>query len=127
MMAILVVEDEPRVASFVMKGLRARGYEVAHAICGEEALARWTSEIDLILLDLGLPDIDGLEVLRRLRRAGGAPPVIILSARSSDEDWKTGMELGASDYVAKPFGLDDLTTRIGACLAKSRNRSKSEV
>jgi DNA-binding response OmpR family regulator len=114
---ILLVEDEERVASFVVKGLEAEGYAVEHVATGLEALARIRAdEPDLILLDLTLPDIDGLELLRRLREGGLATPVIILSARGDMDDHVQALEVGADDYLNKPFHFDELLDRLRARL-----------
>jgi DNA-binding response OmpR family regulator len=102
-MRVLVVEDEPRIASFLVKGLRTRGYDADHVRTGAEAFAR-TREGDayqLVLLDLGLPDMDGLEVLRRLRESGRSIPVIVLTSHAPDR--AKGLALGADDYFVKPL------------------------
>jgi DNA-binding response OmpR family regulator len=108
-MTLLIVEDEIRIAMFLVKGLRAHGYSVEHVTTGEEALARAGSvRFSLILLDLGLPDLDGLEVLRRLRENGNPTRVIILTARTGTSDRARSFELGAADFVVKPFSFYDL-------------------
>jgi DNA-binding response OmpR family regulator len=112
---ILLVEDEERVASFVVKGLEAEGYAVEHVATGTEALARIRAdEPDLIVLDLTLPDIEGLELLRRLREGGLAAPVIILTARGDLDDRVQALEIGADDYLNKPFHFDELLVRLRA-------------
>lgn len=113
MSRILVVEDEERIASFIAKGLKASGLTpvvvgdgasaLAHAVCGDA---------DLIVLDIGLPGMDGFEVLRRLREQGCHVPVIILTARDSAVDTIAGLEGGADDYMAKPFSFGELLARI---------------
>jgi DNA-binding response OmpR family regulator len=114
---ILLVEDEERVASFVVKGLEAHGYPVEHVTTGAEALARIRAdEPDLILLDLTLPDVDGLEILRRLREGGMVVPVIILTARGDVDDRVHGLDVGADDYLTKPFAFDELVARLRARL-----------
>ncbi|MFT4029394.1 MAG: response regulator transcription factor [Protaetiibacter sp.] len=114
---ILVAEDEARIASFIEKGLRAAGYGVETIADGADALALARSgEFDLLLLDLGLPGIDGLEVLRRLREGAHTIPVVILTARDSAADTVAGFEVGANDYVAKPFRFDELLARVRARL-----------
>lgn len=116
-MTILLVEDEERVASFVVKGLEAEGYAVEHVATGVEALARIRAdEPDLIVLDLTLPDIDGLELLRVLREGGLAVPVIILTARGDVDDHVQALEVGADDYLNKPFHFDELVARLRAHL-----------
>jgi DNA-binding response OmpR family regulator len=112
-MKVLVVEDEARIASFLIRGLRAQGYAVDHVATGEEALrgAR-DPELDLMILDLGLPDIDGTEVLRRLREQGSRLPILVLTARGEVADRVEGLDLGADDYLIKPFAFDELLARI---------------
>ena len=118
-MKLLVVEDEPRIASFLIRGLRAQGYAVEHVTTGEEALrgAR-EPDLDLMILDLGLPDIDGTEVLRRLRDEGLAVPIVVLTARGDVSDRVEGLDLGADDYLTKPFAFDELLARIRARLRR---------
>ena len=113
MSKILVVEDEARIASFLEKGLRANGFtvEVTGDAAGALALAR-AGAFDLVILDLGLPDKDGLEVLSDLRESGISIPVIILTARDSVSDRVVGLEGGADDYIAKPFRFDELLARV---------------
>jgi len=114
-MKVLVVEDEARIASFLIRGLRAQGYAVDHVATGEEALkAARDPELDLMILDLGLPDIDGTEVLRRLRDAGSRLPIVVLTARGDVTDRVEGLDLGADDYLTKPFAFDELLARIRA-------------
>jgi DNA-binding response OmpR family regulator len=120
-MTVLLVEDEDRIASFVTKGLGARGFEVRRAASGTEAQAAVSEEIGVVVLDLGLPDVDGLEVLRRLRERSPRLPVVILTARGDIEDRVRGLDLGADDYVAKPFAIDELAARL-----RARLRPRSE-
>ncbi len=118
-MTILVVEDDERIASFLAKGLRAEGYATSIARHGEEALALTAvlgDDIDLILLDLGLPDLDGVALLRTWRDGHLAVPVIILSARDRVEAKVAGLDAGATDYMTKPFSFDELLARIRAAL-----------
>ena len=115
-MTVLLVEDEDRIASFVTKGLGARGFEVRRVASGAEAHAAVSDEVGVVVLDLGLPDVDGLEVLRRLREQRPRLPVVILSARGDIEDRVRGLDLGADDYVAKPFAIDELAARLRARL-----------
>jgi len=115
-MTVLLVEDEDRIASFVAKGLGARGFEVRRVASGGEAQAAVSEEIGVVVLDLGLPDVDGLEVLRRLRERSPRLPVVILTARGDIEDRVRGLDLGADDYVAKPFAIDELAARLRARL-----------
>lgn len=113
MSRILVAEDEPRIASFVAKGLAASGLVPEVAGDGATALAlALTGEFDLLVLDIGLPGMDGFEVLRRLREAGNGIPIIILTARDSAADTIAGLEGGADDYMPKPFSFGELLARI---------------
>jgi two-component system copper resistance phosphate regulon response regulator CusR len=110
---ILVAEDEQRISSFIEKGLRAGGFAVTVVSDGPSALdAAMSGGHDLILLDLGLPLLDGFAVLQRLRQAGNRTPVIILTARSGLNDTVAGLRGGADDYIAKPFRFDELVARI---------------
>ena len=114
---ILIAEDEPRLASFVEKGLRANGYVTS--VVGDGAAAALMAndkDFDLLILDLGLPGKDGLEVLRELRSRGQRLPTIILTARDDVEDKVTGLEGGADDYVTKPFRFEELLARVRARL-----------
>jgi two-component system, OmpR family, copper resistance phosphate regulon response regulator CusR len=118
-MKLLVVEDEAQIVSFLLKGLRAAGYEVLHTSTGEEGLAlAQQADVDLVVLDLGLPDLDGTEVLRRLRAAGADVPVIVLTARGELPDRVEGLDQGADDYLAKPFAFEELLARIRARLRR---------
>ena len=121
---ILVAEDEARIASFVEKGLKSAGFGVETVTDGVDALTLARSgEFDLLLLDIGLPGLDGLEVLKRLRADADSLPVIILTARDSASDTVAGFEGGANDYVAKPFRFDELLARIRARLQDARTQS----
>ena len=116
-MKLLVVEDEQRVASFLVKGLRANGYGVEWVSTGRDALRRAVdADVCLVILDLGLPDLDGLEVLGSLRKRGATVPVLVLSARGRVNDRVKGLDLGADDYLAKPFAFEELLARIRANL-----------
>lgn len=116
-MKLLVVEDEQRVASFLVKGLRANGYGVEWVSTGRDALRRAVdADVSLVILDLGLPDLDGLEVLESLRKRGATVPVLVLSARGRVNDRVKGLDLGADDYLAKPFAFEELLARIRANL-----------
>jgi DNA-binding response OmpR family regulator len=116
-MRILIVEDEPPIAEFVQRGLEAEGYSVACAHDGEEglALAR-TGDFALIILDVLLPKLSGLEVVKKVREADEAIPVIMLTALAETEDVVTGLDLGASDYLTKPFAFAELLARVRAHL-----------
>lgn len=110
---ILIAEDEERIASFVAKGLRAHGYEATAVLTGRAALEQvQAGGVDLLVLDLGLGDMDGFDVLRYLRTEGYELPVIVLTARSSVTDTVTGLESGADDYMAKPFRFEELLARV---------------
>ena len=112
---ILVVEDEPELADFVVRGLREEGYGVDLAADGEEALeCLRVGNPEVIVLDWGLPGLDGLEVLRRYRKGGGTAPVVFLTARDAVADRVRGLDSGADDYLAKPFAFDELLARIRA-------------
>ena len=115
-MHILVVEDEDAIADPLVAGLRREGYDVLRVDTGEGALE--ASPADLVLLDLRLPDIDGLDVCRRLRERSRVP-IIVLTARGEEADRVVGLELGADDYVVKPYGLRELIARIRAVMRRA--------
>ena len=116
-MKLLVVEDEARIAAFLEKGLTAHGYAVEWAATGAEALRLgMVPDVALVILDLKLPDLDGLDVLAGLRERGAMMPVLILSARAQVDDRVRGLELGADDYLAKPFAFTELLARVRARL-----------
>ena len=120
MTRILIVEDEPRIAAFVSRGLESAGYETMVLEDGPEGLeAALRGDGDLVLLDVGLPTMDGFEVLRELRARGSAIPVIMLTARSSTRDTVTGLDAGANDYVPKPFTFEELLARVRSRLRES--------
>ena len=113
-----MIEDDPQIRRFLRATLAAEGYRFQEALTGEEGLAQAAAhQPDLILLDLGLPDIDGLEVIRRLREWNRAP-ILILSARGQENDKIAALDLGADDYVAKPFAVGELLARIRAALRR---------
>ncbi|MGH2498557.1 MAG: response regulator transcription factor [Candidatus Limnocylindria bacterium] len=119
-MCILVVDDEPRVRSALRRALILGGYEVAVAGSGEEALRYLSSQTaEAVVLDVLMPGVDGLEVCRRLRRAGDRTPILVLSARDAVSDRVAGLDAGADDYLTKPFDLDELNARIRALLRRS--------
>ncbi len=113
MTRILIAEDEPRIISFLEKGLKANGYSTLVAETGTLAaeMARDT-DFDLLILDLGLPELDGQSALRRIRERGERLPIIVLTARTGIEDTVNGLDGGADDYVTKPFRFDELLARI---------------
>ncbi|WP_310188021.1 response regulator [Mesorhizobium sp. BE184] len=120
---ILVVDDEPRIRRFLRLALEAAGYDVVEATTGAEALkAAVTAAPALVILDLGLPDMDGKDVISRLR-AWSQVPIIILSARDNETEKIAALDLGADDYVEKPFGIGELTARMRSAL---RHRVKAE-
>lgn len=113
MSQILIVEDEPRIAAFIAKGLKAAGFATLVEPSGHNAVSLAIGgEADLIVLDVGLPDIDGFEVLARIRGQGVTTPVIMLTARSSVADTVAGLQSGADDYMPKPFSFEELLARI---------------
>ena len=126
-MRVLLVEDEERVASFVSKGLTDAGFVTVVAPDGKSALSRMADEgfVDLVLLDIGLPDMDGFEVLCELRKIDQAVPVIMLTARGDVASKVQGLDLGADDYLPKPFDFDELVARIRAQLRHSRQAEAS--
>ena len=115
-LTVLLVEDEHRIASLVTKGLGARGFDVRRVASGGEAEAAISAEIDIVVLDLELTHIDGLEVLGRIRERAPRLPVVILTARGDIEDRVRGLDLGAEDSVAQPFAIDELAARLRARL-----------
>jgi DNA-binding response OmpR family regulator len=116
-MRVLLVEDDDSIAEPLTAGLGRYGFQVSRARTGAEALA--SSPHDVILLDLGLPDMDGIDVCRRLR-ATSAVPIIVITARSEEVDRVLGLELGADDYVVKPFGFRELVARIRAVTRRAQ-------
>jgi DNA-binding response OmpR family regulator len=124
---ILVVDDEPKIVQLVRDYLERAGFAVSTARDGNEALMRARQERpDLIVLDLGLPQLDGLEVTRRLRRDSGVP-IIMLTARHEETDKVVGLELGADDYLTKPFSPRELEARVRAVLRRHTGDSEAEV
>lgn len=117
MSRILIAEDEPRIAAFLEKGLRANGFTTSLANDGREAVEKaLASQFDLLILDLGLPNQDGFQVLEQLRGQGEQIPIIILTARDDITDKVAGLEGGADDYVTKPFRFAELLARVRARL-----------
>ena len=110
---ILVVEDSERIASFIVKGLQSHGYQVTYTPNGEDALKlSAAAEFDLVILDIGLPGIDGFAVLEQLRGSGNEVPVIVLTARDSVDNTVASFEGGADDYMSKPFSFEELLARV---------------
>ena len=129
-MHVLVVEDDERIATFLEKGLRAEGYVTTTAPGAIAAAAHIDvlgSEIGLVLLDLGLPDGSGEDVLRRLRGRRPTVPVIILTARAEVADKVRGLDLGANDYITKPFAFEELLARIRAALRSAEQPTTTEL
>jgi DNA-binding response OmpR family regulator len=119
MMRLLLVEDEPKIANFIKRGLEEENYAVDVAEGGEDALALVdVTPYDLVILDLMLPDIDGLDVTRRLRQRGHTVPVLMLTARATLEDTVAGLDIGADDYLTKPFAFAELLARTRALLRR---------
>ena len=124
---ILLVEDEEKLARFVELELNHEGYSVTKAYTGREGYElAVTGEFDLILLDIMLPELNGMEVLRRLRRVSSTP-VIMLTARDEVMDKVAGLDQGADDYITKPFAIEELFARIRAALRKRTNDTESDV
>ena len=125
---ILVVEDEPNISRLICSVLKKQGYEVIQAWNGKEGLMLLSSACpDLVILDLGLPDMDGMELLRELREWSGMP-VIVVSARTHERDKVEALDAGADDYLTKPFGSDELLARVRTAIRHTRTTSgNSEV
>jgi two-component system, OmpR family, response regulator len=118
---ILVVEDDPLLAESLVRALQQQGYGVGHARRGQDAdTALRTHRFDLLLLDIGLPDLDGFEVLRRLRARSDATPVLVVTAREAVDERVHGLDLGADDYLTKPFSLSELEARVRALLRRAK-------
>jgi len=119
-MRILVVEDDKKIASFVVNGLKQSGYAVDHSSEGEEGLTRaQTIPYDAIVVDLMLPKLDGLGLIQRLRARGIRTPVLILSAKASVDDRVSGLQAGGDDYLTKPFAFSELHARIQALIRRA--------
>jgi two-component system KDP operon response regulator KdpE len=114
---VLIVDDEPPIRRFLRTSLSAQGYQVVEAADGRAALeAMRHGPVDIVVLDLGLPDIDGFEVIRNLRDSGSLVPIIVLSSRVDEAGKVRALDLGADDYLTKPFGVDELFARVRAAL-----------
>ena len=114
---MLVVDDEPAIRRFLRTSLTAQGHQVIEVEDGEPALeAMRRSPADVVILDLGLPGLDGFEVIRRLREKGSTVPIIVLSSRTDEKGKVEALDLGADDYLSKPFGVDELHARVRAAL-----------
>ncbi|MHB1486524.1 MAG: response regulator transcription factor [Acidimicrobiales bacterium] len=129
-MNVLIVEDDPGIAAFLAKGLRAEGYAVAVAPDGDEAfgiVAGLGEDLDLVLLDLNLPGLSGYDLLARWRGAGVAAPIIVLTARDTVADKVRGLDTGATDYVTKPFVFEELLARVRAALRTAEQVSVTQL
>ncbi|MGJ5024916.1 response regulator [Bradyrhizobium oligotrophicum] len=113
---VLVIDDEPPIRKLLRMGLTTQGYDILEASNGRNALELLGQEPALIILDLGLPDIDGLELLRTIRGRNEAVPVVVLSSRGDEAGKVQALDLGADDYITKPFGMDELLARLRAAL-----------
>jgi DNA-binding response OmpR family regulator len=118
MVKVLLAEDDEAISAPLTRALRREGYDVALAETGPDALLAAQEDADVLVLDLGLPGMDGLEVCRRLRAAGSQLPVLVLTARAAELDAVVGLDAGADDYVTKPFRLGELLARIRALLRR---------
>jgi two-component system, OmpR family, response regulator len=125
---VLVVEDESSLAKQLIAALRRAGYAVDHAADGERAdLLGQDERYDAVVLDLGLPHVDGLTLLRRWREVGQAMPVLVLTARGSWHEKVLGIDSGADDYMAKPFRMEELLARLRALIRRSSGQVKPEL
>ena len=124
MTRVLLVEDDPAIAEPLARALTRENYQVTAAGTGREALAA-AAQVDVVVLDLGLPDMDGLDVARQLRSAGNTVPILILTARADEVDLVVGLDAGADDYVTKPFRLAELLARVRALLRRMHDELPS--
>jgi len=123
---VLVVEDDAGIAASLVRGLGKEGYDVEHVATGRAALDIAPAECDLVLLDLGLPDLDGTDVCRALRERS-AVPIIVVTARGEEADRVTALDLGADDYLVKPFGFAELTARMRALLRRVNPADREQL
>ncbi len=124
-MRVLLIEDDTKIASFILKGLKAEGFAVDHAADGEDGLhLAMTESYDLAVIDIMLPKRDGFDIIAEIRRERIQLPVIILSARGATEDKVKGLQLGSDDYLTKPFAFSELLARIQALLRRSRGAAE---
>ena len=127
-MRILVVEDEPTLSKQIVHSLKNVGYAVDAALEGEEGYFLGDTEpYDVIVLDLGLPEIDGFTILERWRKSGNKTPVLILTARDRWQDKIKGFDIGADDFVTKPFSMEEVIARVRALIRRSRGLAKSII
>jgi two-component system response regulator MprA len=128
MVRVLVVDDEPAVRRALERALKLESYEVELAADGEQALdALVQSPVDAVVLDIAMPRLDGLEVVRRMRQAGDRTPVLMLTARDAIDDRVEGLDVGADDYLVKPFALRELQARLRALIRRTGDGSDGEV
>ncbi len=124
-MRILLVEDDLKIASFIVKGLKAAGYAVDHALDGEEGLhMALTEPYDTAIIDIMLPKLDGLSLIEKMRKEGIHTPVIILSAKGSIDDRVKGLQTGSDDYITKPFAFSELLARVQALIRRASGLSE---
>ena len=124
-MRILLVEDDVKIASFIVKGLKAAGYAVDHARDGENGLSLVTTEpYDAVVVDIMLPKLDGLSLIEKMRKAKIRTPVIILSAKGSIDDRVKGLQTGSDDYITKPFAFSELLARVQALIRRASGLSE---
>jgi two-component system, OmpR family, KDP operon response regulator KdpE len=123
---VLVVEDDDETRGVLVRDLRSRGFRPVEAADGRSALTRWDARRpDVVLLDLGLPDVEGLQLIRRIRR-DAATPIVILSARYEERQKVEALDAGADDYLTKPFGVDELNARLRVALRHAAGRTPAE-
>lgn len=123
---VLIIEDEVNISNFIKAILETNGYQVIHAKNGESGKTMFLSHRpDIVILDLGLPDIDGTEVIKAAREVAGTP-ILVLSARTNESDKVMALDLGADDYITKPFGTNELLARVRAALRSSRRKEAEE-
>jgi two-component system, OmpR family, response regulator MprA len=128
MARVLVVDDEPAVRRALERALRLESYDVELAADGEEALDRLvTSPVDAVVLDVLMPRLDGIEVVRRMRQGGDRTPVLMLTARDAIDDRVAGLDVGADDYLVKPFALRELQARLRALIRRTGDGTDGEV
>jgi len=127
-MRVLLVEDDERIVDFVQRGLKAEGYVVEVARSGMEAIAMGTQgKFQVIILDLGLPDLNGRQICESLRNTGVSTPILMLTARDTVQDKVTGLRSGADDYMTKPFAFEELLARIEALMRRRNGEIKPET
>jgi len=127
-MRVLLVEDDERIVDFVQRGLKAEGYAVEVARSGQEAIALGAEgKFQVIILDLGLPDLNGRQVCERLRSTGVGTPILMLTARDTVQDKVTGLRSGADDYMTKPFAFEELLARIEVLMRRRGGEIKPEI